>query len=65
MSKKSKVWKTIPDSKVRIIWACDNDKCKLHNRKIVIPPTFYTNNGTPGCLGCESDLIYVRTEIRK
>jgi hypothetical protein len=60
-------WKTIPDSKVRHIWAWPDG-----SNEIAIDPSFYAENGTPVVPDDEGvhanpyagdDMIYVRTEI--
>ena len=52
-------WKKIEDDKIRHIWECPI--CKL---KTEIPPTFYTDNGTPTC-ECGDDMEYQYSEIKE
>jgi hypothetical protein len=61
-NRKSK-WKTIPDNKVRHVWANEDG-----SGEITVDPDYYGNNGTPVCCDEESefmdrDMVYVRTEI--
>ena len=53
------VWATIVDSRVRAIWRDSTGK------EHAIPPSFYSEAGTPVCPETGEDLEYVRTEILK
>ena len=62
-------WTVIDDSKIRMIWACDDAECDSKEMirggsEVEIEPSFYQNNGTPVC-ECGSDMVYVRTEIKQ
>jgi hypothetical protein len=53
-------WKTIPDSKIRHIWAPDDSP--TGEDEISINPSWYAENGTP-ITEKDDDMSYVRTEI--
>lgn len=61
--KEKPVWKTIPDNKVRHVWANEDG-----SGEITVDPSWYADNGTPVCSDEDSefydqDMCYVRTEI--
>ena len=51
------VWKKIEDRHIRHTWRCP--ECKF---EVMLPPTFYTDNGTPIC-DCGEDMEYSHSEI--
>lgn len=58
MTTKLENWTTIPDDKVRHIW-CPADS----DAEISVPPSFYSESGTPVDPETGDDMEYIRTEI--
>ncbi len=56
---KKQQWVVISDDKIRHIW-----KCPDCDKRAIINPEWYTDNGTPTC-ECGQDMRYEKTEIRK
>jgi hypothetical protein len=56
----------VADKCVINIWECENkddaETCG-NSETCEITPDWYQNNGTPVCCNCDTDLIYVRTEV--
>jgi len=63
--KSNNQWRIVDDDNIRMIWAC-----QVCHKEMAIKPTFYQNNGTPlslcdeRCDGYDTDMVYVRTEIK-
>jgi hypothetical protein len=62
---KKRKWVTVKDGEVRNVWTCDEEGCKERGEETHIDPSWYADNGTPVCGGCDRDMCYVRTEVRK
>lgn len=56
-------WYRISDRSVRHVWKCENAHCE-ENTKVHVDPSFYQDNGTPVCTGCDEDMIYQYTEVK-
>ena len=52
----------IPDANVRLIWWCENDKCKLYHKCFDFTPDWFQDNGNPVC-ECGHEMYYVRTIV--
>jgi len=59
-------WKRIPDDNIRHVWgAAPDDDCDENTEPVFVSPDWYADNGTPICLGCGEDMVYICTEISK
>jgi hypothetical protein len=54
-------WETIPDERIRHIWA--PDEAPDGEGEITVAPSWYAENGTPVDPESGDDMSYVRTEI--
>ncbi len=56
-------WKKIPDAHVQHVWKkAEDDDCGEGPKTVVVPPSWYEENGTPTCF-CGEDMVYSHTEI--
>ncbi len=60
MSKSEKKWGRVADYRIRHTWRCPN--CK---EEATVGPGFYEEAGTPVCGECDTDMEYLRTEVRE
>ena len=60
MSKREKKWGKVADFRVRHVWRCP--EC---GEEATVGPDFYGEAGTPVCGECDTDMEYLRTEIRE
>ena len=52
-------WTTIKDSNVILCW-----KCPECGDTTEVNPTFFQDSGTPMCGECDTDMVYVKTQIQ-
>ena len=50
-------WTIVDDTKVRHVWRCAD--C---GDEVNISPWWYQDNGTPVCVDCNEDMVYLSTE---
>ena len=50
-------WTIVDDTKVRHVWRCAD--C---GDEVSISPWWYQDNGTPVCVDCNEDMVYLSTE---
>ena len=50
----------VADCRVRHIW-----KCPECGEEATVGPDFYAEAGTPVCGECDTDMEYLRTEVRE
>ena len=56
---KTPKWTTIKDNKVILCW-----KCPECGDTAEVDPTFFQDSGTPMCGECDTDMVYVKTQIQ-
>ena len=50
-------WTIVDDTKVRHVWRCADCGAEVN-----ISPWWYQDNGTPVCVDCNEDMVYLSTE---
>lgn len=58
-----KQWRDILDNDVTHFWVCANEECTEYKKPCGNGPEWYQQNGTPVCVECDEDMIYVKTSI--
>lgn len=53
-----KQWTKVRDTRIRSTWRCPECGVTCH-----VDPSWYEQNGTPMCWGCDCDMAYGYTEV--
>ena len=64
MPPKPSKWKAVADKDVRHVWQCLESDCE-EQPTVNVTPDSYQDVGEPLCPHCDSEMQYVRTEIRQ
>lgn len=55
----------VPDDRVWTVWRCDEPQNEECMGEIEVDVSYFQDNGTPICPGCDRDLTYTRTYLQK
>lgn len=58
-------WNRINSHNVRHHWICIQVDCEgsKEERNACVDPVFYERSGTPVCGACDTDMVYIATEV--
>ena len=66
VNNKSGKWVEIADEDVRHVWVCNVEDCpaRVDPPEVMVNPDFFKDGGTPVCQYCDTDMDYLRTEVK-